>query len=81
MPEVVVTRGSQITLTKEIREKLDIKEGDVMILNVVGDMIIAGKRDPKIWDRIGDFLPENFEKILKMIRKKPEERLKRLGIT
>ncbi len=81
MPEVIVTRGCQITLTKDVRERLAVKEGDVIILNVMDNILIASKRDPKIWDRVGDFLPDNFDKILKKIRSSPEERLKRLGIT
>lgn len=81
MSEAIVTRGSQITLTKEIREKLEVKEGDVIIMNVMDSILVASKRDPKIWNKVGDFLPDNFEKILEKIRKTPEERLKRLGIT
>ena len=79
MSEVVVTRGGQITLTKDVREKMDVEEGDVIIVNTLGDMIIASKMDPKVFDK-RDFLPENFEKILKSIRASPEGRLKRLGI-
>jgi hypothetical protein len=45
------------------------------------NILVASKRDPKVWDRVGDFLPDNFDKILKKIRSSPEERLKRLGIT
>ncbi len=79
MGEVVVTRGGQITLTKDIRDKLHIEEGDTIIVNTIGDTIIAGKRDPRIFER-GGFLPENFEEVLKKIRSSPEERLKRFGI-
>lgn len=80
MPEVIVTRGSQITLTKEVREKMKVKEGDIIILNVIGDVLLASKRDPKILRKVSNFLPENFDKILKSIRSNPEERLRRLGI-
>ena len=40
MPQVVVTRGSQITLTREVREKLDIHEGDVVTVNTMGGMVV-----------------------------------------
>lgn len=79
MTEVVVTRGGQMTLTRDVREKLHISEGDTIIVNTIGDMIMASKRDPNVFEK-HDFLPENFEKTLKKIRLSPEERLKRFGI-
>jgi AbrB family looped-hinge helix DNA binding protein len=78
--ETVVTRGSQITLTKEVREKLRISEGDRVVLNVEGGILVVSKRDAKVFDDIGDFLPDNFEKNLKAIRRDSTERFKRLGI-
>ena len=79
MGEVIVTRGGQITLTKDVREKLDIREGDTIVVNTMGDIIIAGKRDTEVFEK-HDFLPENFQKTLKKIKSSPEERLKRFGI-
>ena len=81
MSEVVVTRNGQITLTKTIREKLNIREGDVVILNTMDNLIIVAKRDPSIFDKALDYLPDNFPKILSQIRKNAEERFKKLGIT
>ena len=78
--ETVVTRGSQITLTKEIREKTGIREGDRVILNVVGNTVVVAKRDPSVFDKIGRFLPDNFEEILRKMRTDDRKRLKRLGI-
>lgn len=78
--ETIVTRGSQITLTKEIREKTGIKEGDRVILNVIGNTVTVTKRDPSVFDRVGRFLPDDFEEILKKTRTDDRERLKRLGI-
>ena len=78
--QTIVTRGGQITLTKEIRERLGIREGDKIILNISGDSIMVSKRDPKIFDKFGDFLPERFDKVLSKIRTDEKERLKRLGI-
>lgn len=59
----VVTRGSQITLTKEIREKTGITEGDRVTLNVVGSTIIISKKDPSVFRKLKRFLPDNFEAI------------------
>lgn len=80
MAQVVVTRGCQITLTKEIREKLAIREGDRVTVNTLGHLAIIAKRDPDVWDRAGDFLPEDFNRVLQDLRKDARERLDRLGI-
>ena len=79
MSETMVTRGGQITLTKDIREKLHISEGDTIIINSIGETIVASKKNPAAFDK-HSFLPENFEKTLKKIRSSPEERLRRFGI-
>lgn len=79
MPQVVVTRGSQVTLTREVREKLGIREGDVITMNTLGGMIIITKRDPGAWRRAGDFLPEHFTKTLAALRGDARGRFKRLG--
>ena len=78
--ETLVTRGGQITLTKEIREKTSISEGDRVILNTLGEVIMISKKNPKVFDDIKGFLPEKFEKILVKIRTDEKERMKRLGI-
>lgn len=81
MPEeTVVTRGSQITLTKNIRRKLHITEGDRVILNVQGGVLLVSKQDSQIFSQFDHFLPERFEGVLKNIRTDEKERLKRLGI-
>jgi len=80
MAEVIVTRGGQITLTKDVREKLHVREGDMIIINVLGDTALITKRNPKIFEK-HDFLPENYPKTLKNIRSFSwEDRLKRLGV-
>lgn len=81
MPRIVVTRGSQITLTKDVREKLGIREGDVVTLNTLGRIAIVAKRDPAVWRRLGRFLPEDFEEILREAREASRERFGRLGLT
>ncbi|HLC70970.1 MAG TPA: AbrB/MazE/SpoVT family DNA-binding domain-containing protein [Candidatus Nanoarchaeia archaeon] len=80
MAEVIVTRGGQITLTKDVREKMKVREGDVIIVNVLGDCAMVSKRDPKAFEK-HNFLPENFSKTLHEIRSFSfEKRLKRLGV-
>ena len=76
----VVTRGSQITLTKGVREAAGIMEGDRVILNVVGNTITVTKKDPSVFDNVESFLPDNFEEMLKMFRTDSRKRLERLGI-
>ena len=80
MTETMVTRGGQITLTKELRDELGISEGDKVVLNRLGSIILVSKKDPDIFDRFSDFLPERFDKTLAKIRSDERERLKRLGI-
>lgn len=81
MPQVVVTRGAQITLAKEVRDKLGIREGDVVNVNALGNMAIITKRDPGVWRRLGRFLPEDFEDVLRETREASRERFDRLGLT
>ncbi len=78
--ETIVTRGSQITLTKNIRKKLGINEGDRVVLNIEGGVLMISKRDKNVFDDFESFLPDNFGKVLEKIRSKRGERLKRLSI-
>lgn len=77
MSEVKVTRGSQITLTQEVREKIGVKEGDKVVLNVVDGQIMVTKKDPEAFETEG-FLPEDFEKSLEEMRKDSSDRLERI---
>ncbi|MBI2137275.1 AbrB/MazE/SpoVT family DNA-binding domain-containing protein [Candidatus Woesearchaeota archaeon] len=77
--QTIVTRGSQITIAKAIREKMNVKEGDRLILNLMGDVLIVSKRDPSVFDKFEHFLPENFDELLKKTRADSKERLRRLG--
>ena len=77
---VKVTRNSQITIPKDIREKLDIKEGDIVEIRTELGKIVIEKIENDIWDDCSDFLPKNFEKTLKEIRSEATERFKRMGI-
>lgn len=80
MSEVVVTRNNQITLTSDVREKLGIKEGDRVVINTEGSRAVIEKRSKEFWDKAGDFLPENFDKVIAAIRSDSLERFKKLGI-
>ncbi len=80
MSETTVTRGGQITLTKDIRERLNIHVGDRICLNILGDSALISKKDPHILAK-KKFLPKNFGEIQKSIRHfSIQERLKRLKI-
>ena len=76
----IVTRGNQITLTRNIRENLHIKEGDRLTLNTQGGILMISKRDSKVFDDFKEFLPQRFDSTLKKLRSDERERLKRLGI-
>jgi bifunctional DNA-binding transcriptional regulator/antitoxin component of YhaV-PrlF toxin-antitoxin module len=77
MSEVAVTRGSQITLTKKVREEIGVEEGDIVTVNVSGDQAIITKKDPEAFDEEG-FLPKNFDEIVDRTRKDSTERLDEL---
>jgi AbrB family looped-hinge helix DNA binding protein len=77
MSEVAVTRGSQITLTKKVREKIGVEEGDIVTVNVSGDQAIITKKDPEAFEKTG-FLPEDFDEIIGETRKDSTERLEEL---
>ncbi len=80
MTEVIVTRGGQITLTRDVREKMRIHEGDLVSIHVLGDIAMVSKRNLAVFEK-HDFLPENFTKTLKEIRTFSwDKRLKKLGI-
>ncbi|MAE49926.1 hypothetical protein CMI48_03805 [Candidatus Pacearchaeota archaeon] len=78
--EVTITRGGQITLTKNLREKMNVHEGDKVVLNFVDGSVMVSKKNPSVFKNIEGFLPERFENTLKKIRSDEEERLRRLGI-
>ena len=78
---VTVTRHSQVTIPKEIREAVGITEGDRVKMKVVeGDKIVIEKADKEVWSDCTDFLPEDFEKVLASIRSDSTNRFKRLGL-
>jgi AbrB family looped-hinge helix DNA binding protein len=80
MASVVVTRHSQVTIPKKLREILGINEGDRVSMRIEGSKLIMEKMDEKIWSDCTDFLPENFEKIRAELSSDSRKRFKRLGI-
>jgi len=81
MSSATVTRHSQVTIPKEIREAVGITEGDKVRMTVVeGNKIVIEKAGQDAWEDCTDFLPEDFEKILKSMRADSTARFKRLGL-
>jgi AbrB family looped-hinge helix DNA binding protein len=81
MASVTVTRHSQVTIPKEIREIVGIAEGDRVNMKVVeGNKIIIEKADKQVWNDCTDFLPEDFEKTLTAMRNDSTQRFKHLGL-
>ncbi len=77
----VVTRNGQITIPKEARERLGIREGTPLQVNISGNRIIIAKSTPDFWKNFkGGFLPKDFEEMRKTWRTDEIERLKKLGI-
>jgi AbrB family looped-hinge helix DNA binding protein len=81
MASVTVTRHSQVTIPKEIREAVGITEGDKVQMKVVeGNKIMIEKATQDAWKECTDFLPVDFEKLLKSLRTDLTNRFKRLGL-
>ncbi len=76
-----VTRNGQITIPKDIREKLAIREGTPLQVNLYGSAIVIAKSTPEFWKTFkGGFLPKDFEEMRKEWRVDEIGRLKKLGI-
>ena len=81
MASAIVTRHSQVTIPKKIREEVGITEGDKVNMKVVdGNKIVIEKTNLEAWKDCTDFLPEDFEKLLKSMRTDSTSRFKRLGL-
>ena len=80
MSKTKITRNYQITIPKEIRENLKLKIGDNIQIHIVGEKIVLEPINENVWEKISDFLPENFDKIQKHIRNDQTERFKKMGI-
>lgn len=80
MTTVVVKRGGQITLTKNVRERLGVKAGDALTINTIGRTAVITKQDPTFWRRPVRYLPPRFEKTLEALRADTAERLRRFRV-
>ena len=81
MASVTVTRHSQVTIPKKIREATGIMEGDKVKMKVVeGNKIVIEKANEEVWKDCIDFIPEDFDKILACLRADSRSRFKRLGL-
>ena len=81
MTSVIVTRHSQVTIPKKIRETVGIAEGDKVRMKVVeGKKILIEKANEEVWEECTDFLPVDFEKLLASMRTYSRNRFKRLGL-
>jgi AbrB family looped-hinge helix DNA binding protein len=80
MANVIITRNFQVTIPKEIRQKLKLRMGDRVQMHVEGQRIIIEPTSDDVWETCTDFLPENFDEIQKKMREDATERFKRLGI-
>jgi AbrB family looped-hinge helix DNA binding protein len=77
---VIVTRNAQITIPRDVREALDIHEGDRVTMRVEGGRIVIEKVTEDVWSDCTDFLPDDFDDVLAKLRSDSRERLKRLGL-
>ena len=81
MASVTVTRHSQVTIPKEIREAVGIKEGDKVKMKIVeGNKIVIEKANEDAWKDCAEFLPVDFEKLLASLQTDSKSRFKRLGL-
>ncbi|MFQ6074628.1 MAG: AbrB/MazE/SpoVT family DNA-binding domain-containing protein [Candidatus Bathyarchaeia archaeon] len=77
---VTVTRNSQITIPKKVREALGIGEGDRVTVRVEGGRAVLEKVEEAVWSDCTGFLPEDFDDVLKKLRMDSRKRFRRLGL-
>ena len=80
MAKTKITRNYQITIPKDIRDKLKLKLGEKITIHLEGEKIIIQRFSEDIWNECTDFLPENFDKIVANLREDATKRFKKLGI-
>lgn len=76
---VTVTRNTQITIPKKIREKLGIRIGDKVEIDIEDEKVVVRKIKPSLAE-YRDFLPTGYDRVLEKIRVDSTERLRRLGV-
>ena len=80
MATVTVTRNAQVTIPKEIRDALEIREGDRVTMRVEGREVVIEKVAEEVWSDCTDFLVDDFEKVLVKLRADSRTRFKNLGL-
>ncbi len=80
MATVTVTRNAQVTIPKEIRDALDIREGDRVTMRVEGKEVVIEKVAGEVWSDCTDFLVDGFEKVLAELRADSRRRFRNLGV-
>lgn len=79
MVTVTVTRNTQITIPKRIREQLNIRVGDKVEIDIENGKAVVRKVKPSI-AKYQDFLPRGFDQVLEKMRKDSTNRFKKLGV-
>ncbi len=79
MVTITVTRNTQITIPKKIRERLGIKVGDKVEIDIEDEKVVVRRIKPS-FARYQDFLPKGFDLVLEKVRKDSTERFKKLGV-
>jgi len=76
-----VTRNYQITLPKDVREDMEIKIGDTMLIQKEQDQIKMKKFTRNILEKsFGSWKNVNSIEFVRNIRDESEERLRKLGL-
>ena len=81
MPSAVITRKSQVTIPKAIRDQVHLEIGDRVNFVVRDGEIVLKPPAPSILDLQGSVkptrIPEDFDQIRKTVRRQRAERLTR----
>ncbi|MEE8402941.1 MAG: AbrB/MazE/SpoVT family DNA-binding domain-containing protein [Candidatus Hydrothermarchaeaceae archaeon] len=79
MATITVTRNTQITIPKKIREQLGIKVGDKVEIDIEDEKVVVRTIKPS-FAGYQDFLPRSFDQVLEKMRKDSTGRFKKLGV-
>lgn len=81
--ESIMTRKGQVTIPKEIRDRLGVKEGEKVLFVVRGDEIILKVVKGTILDLRGSvrpaMRPEDFDKVRQSVKQTVARRVARHG--
>ena len=77
MPYVKVLRGGQITMPKSLRQALEIKEGDVLEVEMENHKVILKPKDLAAKEHAWQRLKQIMDKVGRRHRKIPEEEVEK----